>query len=616
MKNLACLAVLCFVLSQAMGQHTLSGKVIDAKTNSPLMGVHVFVKGKQEGTVTDAAGLFKINLYNEETTVQFIYPDYRTQDFLLSKDTSIVVHLEMLDHLIDTVLTFDPESYEEQVQIVRSDRNAAAYNNLPINRINHNTFSFQNSNTEDYSPIFENIEKSALASPVSTFSIDVDQAAYSNVRRFINQNQKPPIDAVRIEEMINYFNYDYPQPKGKTPFSINTELAECPWNPRRKLLHIGLQGKLEEAEKLPSSNLVFLLDVSGSMKSPNKLGLVKSAFKLLIKQLRPEDKVAIAVYAGAAGLVLPATPGSDKEAILAALEKLHAGGSTAGGAGIQLAYQVAAENFLPNGNNRVILATDGDFNVGFSSDGALTHLIEEKRQSGIFLSVMGFGMGNYKDNKLELLADKGNGNYAYIDNLLEAKKVFVDDLLGTLFTIAKDVKIQLEFNPFFVKSYRLVGYENRLLNQEDFNNDEKDAGELGAGHTVTALYELEMVHTESATVGNPVAALRYQQTGLTKKARKSGEIANVKLRFKLPKENSSQLISLPILNKPNATKKTSDNFRFSAAVAGFGLILRKSDYNKTLDLETVRTLALQAKGKDEYGYRAEFIRLVELAGLQ
>ena len=350
--------------------------------------------------------------------------------------------------------------------------------------------SYVKHNTESYDKINENIFKEVKNNPLSTFSIDVDRASYSNVRRFLNQNQKPYKDAVRIEELINYFDYDYPQPKGEDPFSISLETAQCPWNEKHDMVMIGLKGEDINEEEIPASNLVFLIDVSGSMGSQNKLPLLKQAFKILVDNLRPKDKVAMVVYAGAAGVVLPSTSGNEKAKIKAALDRLQSGGSTAGGAGIKLAYKIAKENFIKDGNNRVILATDGDFNVGESSNSAMVNLIEAKRDDGVFLSILGFGMGNYKDSRMEQISNAGNGNYAYIDNILEAKKIFGKELWGTLYTIAKDVKIQVEFNPSKVKAYRLIGYENRILNKEDFNDDKKDAGDIGCGHTVTALYEI------------------------------------------------------------------------------------------------------------------------------
>ncbi len=387
-------------------------------------------------------------------------------------------------------------------------------------------------NTEEYDRIYENEFLEALSNPLSTVSIDVDTASYSNARRFINESRLPPPDAVRIEEFINYFNYDYPQPADEHPFSINIEHSAAPWNLDHQLVHIGLQGLDVPKEELPDSNMVFLLDVSGSMNEPNKLPLVKRGFKLLVEQMSERDSVAIVVYAGAAGLVLPPTNGDSKAAIMDAIENLEAGGSTAGGEGIELAYQVAGENFIEGGNNRVILATDGDFNVGLSSDGELVRLIEEKRDEGIFLSILGFGTGNLKDSKMEQLADNGNGNYAYLDSIREANKVLVSEMAGTLLTIAKDVKIQIEFNPAKVKAYRLIGYENRLLAKEDFADDTKDAGELGAGTAVTFLYEIIPVGADEAL--RPTPELKYQESEVSDEAQQSNELLTLKLRYKQP----------------------------------------------------------------------------------
>jgi len=468
-------------------------------------------------------------------------------------------------------------------------------------------------NTEEYDRIYENEFLDALSNPLSTFSIDVDTASYSNARRFINDSKLPPPDAVRIEEFINYFNYDYPPPEAEHPFSIITELSDVPWNPDHQLAHIGLQGRKIPKEQLPDSNLVFLMDVSGSMNQANKLPLVKKGFKLLVEQLDENDRVAIVVYAGAAGLVLPATSGDNATIILEAIENLQAGGSTAGGQGIELAYQIAKENFIEGGNNRVILATDGDFNVGPSSDGQLVRLIEQKREEGVFLTILGFGTGNYKDSKMEQLADKGNGNYAYLDNIREAKKVLVSELGGTLFTIAKDVKIQIEFNPAKVKAYRLIGYENRLLAKEDFADDTKDAGELGAGHAVTALYELIPIDADEAT--RPTPELKYQDTELSDEAEQTDELMTVKLRYKQPDGDESILIVYPVLDESIDFDQSSDNFKFAAAVAEFGLLLRGSEFKGDATYDQVLDLAQESKGQDETGYRAEFIRLVETAEL-
>lgn len=471
----------------------------------------------------------------------------------------------------------------------------------------------QNWNTEEYDRIYENRFLLARDNPLSTFSIDVDTASYSNVRRFINSTQFPYKDAVRIEEMINYFSYDYPLPKDNHPFSICTEISTCPWNDAHRLIHIGLQGKKLESKKVPLSNLVFLLDVSGSMSPANKLPLLQQAFKLLVKELGAKDRVSIVVYAGAAGLVLPSTEATKKDAIIAAIDRLHAGGSTAGGAGIKLAYQVAEENFIQEGNNRIILATDGDFNVGVSSTSELVRMIEDHRKKGIFLTILGFGMGNYKDGRMEQLADKGNGNYYYIDNLLEAKKVFVNDMRGTLFTIAKDVKLQIEFNPAKVKAYRLIGYENRLLEKEDFEDDTKDAGELGAGHTVTALYEIIPYGSQEEIPG--IEDLRYQDNRISPKAFESKEIMTLKLRYKKPEGKKSKLIVHPLNDRDISLDKASDNFKFSAAVAAFGMLLRDSEFKGDTTYKSVLDLARNGKGKDVFGYRSEFIQLVERCSL-
>ncbi len=465
-------------------------------------------------------------------------------------------------------------------------------------------------NTEDYSRIQENPFQVPTQTPLSTFSVDVDTASYSNARRLIRQGQLPPKDAVRVEEFINYFDYDYPQPTGDRPFSVTTEVASAPWNPQHQLVHIGLKGR--ELQTQQPSNLVFLIDVSGSMQSANKLALVKRSLCLLTRQLRPEDRVSLVVYAGNAGVVLPPTPGNQQDKIMQAIDRLEAGGSTAGSAGIQLAYQMAQRGFLPEGNNRVILATDGDFNVGASSDAELERLIEQKRESNIFLSVLGFGTGNYKDNKMELLANKGNGNYAYIDTLREAQKALVHDMRSTLFTIAKDVKIQVEFNPAKVQAYRLIGYENRLLRDQDFNDDRKDAGEIGSGHTVTALYEIIPVGVNSTVKLPTVDPLKYQPSKDTQTSQ-TDELMQVKLRYKQPTGSTSQLITQTIGDRTQSITSASENLRFSAAVAMFGMVLRASEYRGNATYDQVLTLAQRAQGGDRQGYRSSFIDLVQQA---
>jgi Ca-activated chloride channel family protein len=465
-------------------------------------------------------------------------------------------------------------------------------------------------NREGYEHRTDNPFKTTGEDPRSTFSIDVDTAGYANIRRFLDAGRLPPVDAVKIEEMVNYFRYDYPEPAGEDPFAIHTEVSVAPWKPQHKLVHIGLQGRRIETGKLPPSNLVFLLDVSGSMNSPNKLPLVKQAMKMLVAELRPQDRVAMVVYAGAAGLVLPSTAGTDTGAILRAIDRLNAGGSTAGGAGIRLAYQVARENFREGGNNRVILATDGDFNVGTSSDSELVRMIENERESGVFLTVLGFGTGNYQDAKMEKLADHGNGNHAYIDSVLEAKKVLVSEMGGTLFTIAKDVKIQVEFNPTHVKAWRLIGYENRILRHQDFDNDKKDAGELGAGHTVTALYEVVPAGIDSDIPG--VTPLKYQAHNLTPAAQ-SEELMQVKLRYKQPDGHTSKLLAHTIPHQASALAEASDDFRFSSAVAELGLLLRNSEHKGNASYEALVERARAATGDDAEGWRADFVKLAQKA---
>lgn len=461
----------------------------------------------------------------------------------------------------------------------------------------------------DKKVITENDFLPVTSEPLSTFSIDVDNASYSIMRKSINRGRLPYPNNVRIEEFVNYFQYQYKPPASQHPFSINTEVAQCPWNTKNKLVHIGLKGKQLDNRKLKASNLVFLIDVSGSMGAPDKLPLLRKAFKVLVNNLGEKDRVAMVVYAGNAGLVLPSTSGADKHKIMEALDRLKSGGSTAGGEGIRLAYKVAKDNFIKGGNNRIILATDGDFNVGESSDQAMQTLIEEKRKEGMFITVLGLGMGNYRDSKMEIIADKGNGNYYYLDNINEAYKVFGKELKGTLFTIAKDVKIQIEFNPSVVKSYRLIGYENRLLANRDFRDDTKDAGEIGAGHTVTALYEVELrsspqaVQVDQSKIPNDFKATRFDNQ----------QIMNVWLRYKKP-TGSTGIETNSIVNKSTqSTDNASENFRFSAAVASYAMLLKKSRYKGTASFNSVLKLAKGAQGKDSNGYRAEFIDLVRKA---
>ncbi|MDT7832974.1 von Willebrand factor type A domain-containing protein [Flavobacteriaceae bacterium S356] len=498
---------------------------------------------------------------------------------------------------------FASEVLKDSVAIARYGE--AGKNGVVIIETSEDVLEYEN--TDEYEKIVENEFELTISRPLSTFSIDVDKASYSNIRRMLNNGQSIDPNAVKVEEMINYFDYQYPEPKGKHPFSIYTEFVKTPWNKKTKLLRIGLQGKTIPQDNLPASNLTFLIDVSGSMSDQNKLPLLKSAFKLLVHQLRAKDKVSIVVYAGAAGVVLESTSGNKKIKILEALNDLESGGSTAGGEGIKLAYKIAQQNFIKGGNNRVILATDGDFNVGDYSNEDMEKLIVEKRDTDIFLSVLGFGYGNYKDSKLEILADKGNGNHAYIDNMQEAQKVFGKEFGGTLHTIAKDVKIQLEFNPQNVKAYRLIGYENRLLNDEDFVDDTKDAGELGSGHSVTALYEVITSDMEFNKYSKKFPDLKYTINKTS--YNHPNELLTVKFRYKKPTgKKSIELIHV----KKNVLDKPSADMNFAASVAMLGMKLRKSKFDNNLTIKDIKKLSEKGRSKDREGYRAEFIRLLSL----
>jgi len=581
---------------------TITGKVSDDQ-GTPLAGVTVKVKGAPTGTITDLQGNYKISVGQEEKILVFSFLGF------------VTIEQKIGDRNVINV-TMKPEVFamDELVVIGYGTKRDYASKSAPMvagvayeSRGNFQRYN-NNFNTEGYASVNENGYKNVRNNPLSTFSIDVDNASYSNIRRFINSGSLPPADAVRIEEMINYFKYDYPEPRGEHPFSVYTELAECPWNTKHLLLQVGLRGKSIDKTSLPPSNLVFLIDVSGSMNSPNKLPLLKSAFGLLVNELRPQDHVAIVVYAGAAGLVMESTPGNRKEMIMSAIDNLEAGGSTAGGEGLKLAYQEAEKNFMKGGNNRIILATDGDFNVGESSNGGMERLVEEKRELGVFITVLGFGMGNYKDDKMEIIADKGNGNYSYIDNLQEARRVLVREFGGTLFTIAKDVKFQMEFNPAKVDSYRLIGYENRLLNDEDFNDDTKDAGEMGSGHMVTALYEI--VPSGSGEKIPSVDPLKYQTSEKKQEENFSDELLTIKVRYKQPDGSTSKLLEKPVRANRISIEEVSDNLRFAAAVVEFGMILRESEYKGTSTLEGAARMARTAKGEDEDGYRSELIRLI------
>jgi Ca-activated chloride channel homolog len=598
-------------------ERTITGTVTAAEDGNPLPGVNVVIGGTTTGTVTDHAGKYQIKVPSNGVKLVFSFIGYVSQEISVGTKTVISVTMSpdvrALEEVVVTGYGVQRKSaLAGSVAGVRI-RGARSIKSNSVSEAAYAAPQQFHHNTEEYDAISENIFHEALKNPLSTFSIDVDAASYSNIRRFISNGQRPPIDAVRIEEMVNYFDYDYSQPDGEHPFAVHTEISSAPWHEKHRLVHIGLQGRKIPTENLPPSNLVFLIDVSGSMDEPNKLPLVKSSFRMLVEQLREHDHVAIVVYAGAAGVVLKPTSGIEKREIIASLDRLEAGGSTAGGQGLQLAYALAKEHFKAGGNNRVILATDGDFNVGESSNAAMERLIEEKRKDDIFLTVLGYGMGNYKDSKMEILADKGNGNYAYIDNISEARKVLVNEFGGTLFTIAKDVKLQIEFNPAKVKAYRLIGYENRMLKSEDFNNDKKDAGELGAGHTVTALYEIIPAGVDSDFFR--IDALKYQASKVTPAAKQSDELMTIKLRYKKPDGHKSSLIVHPLIDSSIPLANTSDNFRWSASVAAFGMLLRESEYVQDFSYDQLIALASGARGIDKEGYRIEFINMAKSFGL-
>jgi Ca-activated chloride channel family protein len=607
--------IISIVFISADNSRLITGKVMDDQ-GAALPGVNVLVKNSKRGVVTDYNGEYKISVYPSDKSLVFSFIGYEVEEVKIEGKNIINVKMQASQILMDEIVVTGVVAAESEMSPkitgygIRRAEKKASYDMSS----NMSYYPAQPDwNTEGYSAIHENGYKEVLQQPLSTFSIDVDKASYSNVRRFINNGQLPPIDAVRTEELINYFNYDYPEPKDEHPFSVTAELSTCPWNANHQLLHIGLKGKEIPKENLPSSNLVFLLDVSGSMNSPNKLPLLKQSFNMLVNELRPGDRVAIVVYAGAAGLVLESTSGKNKAKILESLDRLSAGGSTAGGEGLQLAYKVARENFIDGGNNRIILATDGDFNVGSSSNAEMERLIEKEREHGVFMTVLGFGMGNYKDDKMEIIADKGNGHYAYIDNIQEARKVMVSEFAGTLFTIAKDVKFQLEFNPKRVKSYRLIGYENRLLNDEDFNDDTKDAGEMGAGHTVTALYEIIPAGSDENT--NRIDPLKYQTEKNVKNVKPdiSSELLTIKLRYKKPDGDKSILMERPVQGVLMDFEESSENLRFTAAIAEFGMLLRDSEYLNDVDFDHMLKIAQSARGEDEEGYRGEFIKLAKTA---
>lgn len=631
MKKLVLLITMLFVLSEftSANSRLLTGKIFDAQSKKPLPGAYLHVEGTNISAQTDTAGAYKIQIPNTKATLVIGYLGFETQRIKPGNRATLNIYLRSNVSQLNEVVVIGYGSVKKTVLTgsVSNVNKAAATNVLqgkiagisvqPGRQLTRNKIIIPAPSipdNESYKGIRENSFLNPENNPLSTFSVDVDAASYSNVRRFINNGQLPPKDAVRIEEMINYFHYDLAGPDGNKPVAIHTELSTAPWNSQHRLLRIALKAREVNNDKLPASNLVFLIDVSGSMNAANKLPLVQSSLKLLVDQLRPKDKVSLVVYAGAAGLVLLPTSGDKKTTIKDAIDQLSAGGSTAGGEGIKLAYQVAAQNLIKHGNNRVILATDGDFNVGASSDNDMESLIEHERKNGVFLSVLGFGMGNYKDSKMETLADKGNGNYAYIDNITEARKTLVSEFGGTLFTVAKDVKLQLEFNPAKVAAYRLIGYENRILDKEDFNNDLKDAGDMGAGHNVTAFYEIIPIGVKDSFINN-VDQLKYQKTEKTSKASLTNEMVTIKFRYKEPNSSKSKISQAVVMDQPKALDKTSVDYRFAAAVAEIGMLLRNSDFKQQATFKQALNMARAAKGEDKEGYRAEFIKLTESAKL-
>ena len=594
--------ILCVIWISGLSAQslTVTGTVTD-ENNRPLIGANVSIEKSRKGTVTNEHGKYSIEAMQGDI-IRFSYIGYKTQKVKANRKI-IDVKLYPDNNLLmeECVITSD----EVSNRAISSKQMAVRSLGMPA--LIYDRYA----NREEYSHNAENRFKSPVKDPLSTFSIDVDAASYSNIRRFINQGEMPPKDAVRIEEMINYFNYNYPKPTGNDPVRITTEVGICPWNKTHRLVQIGLKAREIENQNLPASNFVFLIDVSGSMFGPTRLELVKSSLRLLVNNLREKDRVAIVTYCGDARVALPSTPGNEKQKIKDALETLTAGGSTAGGAGIKEAYRIAQKNFIAQGNNRIILCTDGDFNVGASSETELENLIESKRKSGIFLTVLGYGMGNYKDNKMQILAQKGNGNHAYIDNIQEANKVLVNEFGSTMYAVAKDVKLQVEFNPAKVQSYRLVGYETRILNDEDFNDDTKDAGEMGAGHTVTALYEIIPTGTPGNIPGS-VDPLKYQsQTNVNAQTSNSSELLTVKLRYKTPEEEKSKKIekSVTDMGKDNV----SPDFRFASAVAMFAQLLKDSDFKGEATYDKVIETANKGRSFDPEGYRAEFVRLVQRA---
>lgn len=638
-----CLILFIFMTKVLIGQ-SICGKVSDIKSGEPLSMAHVIFKQNKEvvnGVVSDVNGQYTFEVPNQGIyDVEVSYLGYKTQIYknidVNKVDTNLLnIALEadvyilndiVIEHKAPTIDTdrigcfiSKSEISSKAIRGVGGIRSLHATNLYSTFNSNFGTIDLKSmssgqtidfinpvffpndlsplSSNESYAQTSENPYYNSRLNPVSTFSIDVDRASYTNIRRFINQGEKPVKDAVRLEEMVNYFNYNYQKPTDGI-IETYTELSACPWNSKSQLLHIGLQSKVSKVDSLKASNFVFLIDVSGSMHDHNKLPLVKATLKMVTQKMKNDDKISIVVYAGEAGCVLESTSGENKNKIIEALNHLEAGGSTAGGEGIELAYRIALNHFIKGGNNRIILATDGDFNVGVSSNESLELLIEEKRKSNVFLTVLGYGMGNYKDDKLELLANKGNGNYAYIDNKKEAEEFLVNGFYSTLYTLAKDVKLQLKFNPKYIQSYRLIGYENRILANTDFKDDTKDAGELGSDQSVTAIYEI-------------IPTKKGQKTDLEfQNIKESSQLFNLKIRYKTPEGRVSKIIEKSIKRQYTAFSETSDRFRFSASVAMFGLLIKDSKYKMNASFDKVIELAEKATLNDNT-YQQDFIGMVQ-----
>ncbi len=621
----------------------IKGEVIDPKKREPIINakVQAFKDSNQKGvTITNIDGEYLFDSLEEGTyTLVYTHPEYKQKTItgvIVTLNGVAEINAKMSNGDLTAVVVYSKPLIANRKALrkapvvqtadlittaagVRQSKRSGSLLYSDGGRGTGNVFIIDgvqvrgssgiiiNSKTEEsYKKVERNDFKNVLTAPVSTMSVDVDRASYSNIRRFLNDDELPPADAVRVEEMVNYFDYTYAQPQGNAPVAFETNLSNCPWDSQHQLLHIGIQAKNVNTEDIPPSNIVFLVDVSGSMMEENKLPLVQASLNLLVDQLRKQDKISLVVYAGNAGLVLPPTAGDEKTKIKNAINQLVAGGSTAGGEGILLAYKIASENFIKGGNNRVVLCTDGDFNVGVTSNSELEKLIVEKRKTGVFLTCLGFGMGNYKDDRMEMLADKGNGNYNYIDNESEANKTMVKEFGGTMFTVAKDVKCQIEFNPNFVSGYRLIGYENRILNTEDFKDDAKDAGDMGAGHSVTVLYEIVPKGVQDSNL-QLVDSLKYQIPFRATNAASAYELATIKMRYKEPDSNTSKEVSHVVAYNIDSFENTNDNVRFSTGVAMFGMLM--GDYSKLGSMNFKQTIKIleDCEHKDEY--RSELLKL-------